>query len=96
MSQMRSSTDSVSTDSWTVPGLTPAASNLYALGLPVLRRRKSTFIHGIEDDAREVIHHLASYLVGDPRASRRAASAITSSRLQNANRTSVGATSGSS
>ena len=31
---------------------------LYALGLPVLRRRKSTFIHGIEDDAREVIDHL--------------------------------------
>ena len=35
---------------------------LYALGLPVLRRRKSTFIHGIEDDAREVIGHLAGYL----------------------------------
>ena len=35
---------------------------LYALGLPVLRRRKSTFIHGIEDDAREVTDHLAGYL----------------------------------
>jgi putative flavoprotein involved in K+ transport len=35
---------------------------LYALGLPVLRRRKSTFIHGIEDDAREVIEHLAGFL----------------------------------
>ena len=35
---------------------------LYALGLPVLRRRKSTFIHGIEDDAREVIDHLIGYL----------------------------------
>jgi putative flavoprotein involved in K+ transport len=35
---------------------------LYALGLPVLRRRRSTFIHGIEDDAREVTDHLASYL----------------------------------
>jgi putative flavoprotein involved in K+ transport len=35
---------------------------LYALGLPVLRRRKSTFIHGIEDDAREVIDHLGEYL----------------------------------
>lgn len=35
---------------------------LYALGLPVLRRRKSTFIHGIEDDAREVIDHLRSSL----------------------------------
>jgi putative flavoprotein involved in K+ transport len=37
---------------------------LYALGLPVLRRRRSTFIHGIEDDAREVIDHLAHYLTG--------------------------------
>jgi putative flavoprotein involved in K+ transport len=35
---------------------------LYALGLPVLRRRKSTFIYGIEDDAREVIEHLAGFL----------------------------------
>jgi putative flavoprotein involved in K+ transport len=35
---------------------------MYALGLPVLRRRKSTFIHGIEDDAREVIAHLAGFL----------------------------------
>jgi putative flavoprotein involved in K+ transport len=35
---------------------------LYALGLPVLRRRKSTFIAGIEDDAREVIGHLDGYL----------------------------------
>ncbi|GAA2056615.1 NAD(P)/FAD-dependent oxidoreductase [Catenulispora yoronensis] len=37
---------------------------LYALGLPVLRRRKSTFIHGAEDDAREVVDHLADYLAG--------------------------------
>jgi putative flavoprotein involved in K+ transport len=35
---------------------------LYALGLPVLRRRKSTFIHGIQDDAREIVDHLAGYL----------------------------------
>jgi putative flavoprotein involved in K+ transport len=35
---------------------------LYALGLPVLRRRRSTFMCGIEDDAREVIDHLARYL----------------------------------
>ena len=35
---------------------------LYALGLPVLRRRKSTFIYGIEDDAREVIDQLGGYL----------------------------------
>jgi putative flavoprotein involved in K+ transport len=37
---------------------------LYALGLPVLRRRRSTFICGIEDDAREVIDHLTRYLAG--------------------------------
>jgi putative flavoprotein involved in K+ transport len=37
---------------------------LYALGLPVLRRRRSTFICGIEDDAREVIEHLTRYLAG--------------------------------
>jgi putative flavoprotein involved in K+ transport len=37
---------------------------MYALGLPVLRRRKSTFIHGIEDDAREVVDHLSGYLAG--------------------------------
>jgi putative flavoprotein involved in K+ transport len=38
---------------------------LYALGLPVLRRRKSTFIHGIEDDAREVVEHVVGYLATD-------------------------------
>jgi putative flavoprotein involved in K+ transport len=35
---------------------------LYALALPVLRRRKSTFIYGIEDDARDVITHLSDHL----------------------------------
>ena len=35
---------------------------LYALGLPVLRRRKSTFIHGIEDDAREIVARLVERL----------------------------------
>ena len=34
---------------------------LYALGLPVLRRRKSTLTLGIEDDAREVIDYLGRY-----------------------------------
>jgi len=38
------------------------APGLYALGLPVLRRRKSTFIHGAEDDARDLMEHLAGYL----------------------------------
>jgi putative flavoprotein involved in K+ transport len=39
---------------------------LYALGLPVLRRRRSSFICGIEDDAREVTDHLARYLAVRP------------------------------
>ncbi len=37
---------------------------LYALGLPVLRRRRSTFLCGIEDDAREVVAELGGYLAG--------------------------------
>jgi putative flavoprotein involved in K+ transport len=40
------------------------APGMYAIGLPVLRRRKSTFIHGAEDDARDVVAHLAGYLHG--------------------------------
>jgi putative flavoprotein involved in K+ transport len=40
------------------------APGLYALGLPVLRRRNSTFICGAGDDARDVIDHLAGYLAG--------------------------------
>ena len=43
-------------------GVVAGSPGLYALGLPVLRRRKSTFIYGIEDDAREVIEHLAGHL----------------------------------
>lgn len=45
-------------------GIVVDSPGLYALGLPVLRRRKSTFIHGIEDDAREVVDALAGYLQG--------------------------------
>jgi putative flavoprotein involved in K+ transport len=40
------------------------APGMYAIGLPVLRRRKSTFIHGAEDDARDIVDHLAGYLAG--------------------------------
>ena len=43
-------------------GVVSEAPGLYAIGLPVLRRRKSTFIHGAEDDAREVTAHLVDYL----------------------------------
>jgi putative flavoprotein involved in K+ transport len=40
------------------------APGLYVIGLPVLRRRKSSFIYGAEDDARDLIAHLAGYLAG--------------------------------
>jgi putative flavoprotein involved in K+ transport len=48
---------------------------LYALGLPVLRRRKSTFLYGIEDDAREVIGELGGYLGNGSSVRRRRESA---------------------
>jgi len=35
---------------------------LYVLGLPLMRRRKSSFIFGIEDDARDLAEHLVAYL----------------------------------
>jgi len=35
---------------------------VYALGLPFLRRRKSSFIHGAEADVRDIAGHLAAYL----------------------------------
>jgi putative flavoprotein involved in K+ transport len=38
------------------------APGLYVLGLPFLRRRKSSFIHGAEDDVRELAAHLAGHL----------------------------------
>lgn len=43
-------------------GVVVDSPGLYVLGLPVLRRRKSTFVHGIEDDARDVVDHLADSL----------------------------------
>jgi len=38
------------------------APGMYVLGMPFLRCRKSSFIHGIEDDARFVTTHLDKYL----------------------------------
>ena len=38
------------------------APGLYALGLTFLRRRKSSFIHGAEDDVRDLGVHLHGYL----------------------------------
>jgi putative flavoprotein involved in K+ transport len=38
------------------------APGLYVIGLPFLRRRKSSFIHGAEDDVREIAAHLFGHL----------------------------------
>ncbi|HET9472408.1 MAG TPA: NAD(P)-binding domain-containing protein [Steroidobacteraceae bacterium] len=38
------------------------APGLYTLGLNFMRRRKSSFIHGTEDDVRDLGAHLASFL----------------------------------
>jgi len=38
------------------------APGLYVLGLPFLRRRKSSFMHGAEDDVRDLSVHLAKHL----------------------------------
>jgi putative flavoprotein involved in K+ transport len=49
------------------------APGLYLLGLPFLRRRKSSFIHGAEDDCRDLLAHLTTFLAGH--RNRRVASA---------------------
>jgi putative flavoprotein involved in K+ transport len=43
-------------------GVVDDAPGLYVLGLPFLRRRKSSFIHGAGDDVRELGAHLAAWL----------------------------------
>ena len=43
-------------------GIVRDAPGLYRIGLNFLRRRKSSFIHGAGDDARDLTSHLANYL----------------------------------
>ena len=43
-------------------GVVPQAPGLYRIGLNFLRRRKSSFIHGAEDDASELVEHVADHL----------------------------------
>ncbi|MDF2732711.1 MAG: pyridine nucleotide-disulfide oxidoreductase, partial [Desertimonas sp.] len=38
------------------------APGMYLLGMPFLRRRKSSFIDGAGDDAEDLSSHLAAYL----------------------------------
>ena len=45
-------------------GVVTDAPGVYALGLTFLRRRKSSFIHGADDDARDLVDHLSAYLRG--------------------------------
>ena len=44
-------------------GVVTEAPGLYVMGLPFLRRRKSSLIDGVGDDARDLSAHLASHLV---------------------------------
>lgn len=43
-------------------GVVVDSPGLYRIGLNFLRRRKSSFIHGAEDDARDLADHLVSHL----------------------------------
>lgn len=43
-------------------GIVVESPGLYRIGLNFLRRRKSSFIHGAEDDARDLTRHLVGYL----------------------------------
>ena len=43
-------------------GIVTSAPGMYRIGLNFLRRRKSSFIHGAEDDARDLVDHLTAYL----------------------------------
>ena len=42
------------------------APGLYLMGIPFLRRRKSSLIDGAADDARDLCAHLSAYLDGTP------------------------------
>jgi putative flavoprotein involved in K+ transport len=53
-------------------GVVKDAPGLYRIGLNFLRRRKSSFIHGAEDDARDIAEHLEAHLrAGAPQAGAR-------------------------
>jgi len=51
-------------------GVVVDSPGMYLIGMPFLRRRKSSFIDGACDDAQDLIPHLAAFL--DDRAARRA------------------------
>ena len=41
---------------------------MYVLGLPMMRRRKSSYLFGAEDDARDITEHLVNYLESNNRS----------------------------
>ena len=43
-------------------GVVSGSPGLYRIGLNFLRRRKSSFIHGAGDDARDLVDHLAAHI----------------------------------
>jgi putative flavoprotein involved in K+ transport len=43
-------------------GVVTESPGMYLIGMPFLRRRKSTLIDGVGDDARDLSAHLVSYL----------------------------------
>jgi putative flavoprotein involved in K+ transport len=43
-------------------GVVTESPGMYLMGMTLLRRRKSSFIHGAGDDARDLSAHIASYL----------------------------------
>ena len=43
-------------------GVVSGSPGLYRIGLNFLRRRKSSFIHGADDDARDLVDHLAVHI----------------------------------
>jgi putative flavoprotein involved in K+ transport len=47
-------------------GVVADAPGLYRIGLNFLRRRKSSFIHGAEDDAVDIVDHLVDHLARRP------------------------------
>jgi len=57
-------------------GVVTESPGLYLMGMPFLRRRKSTLIDGVGDDARDVSAHLARFLDTGRRPLQSAASAL--------------------
>ena len=43
-------------------GIVTDSPGMYRIGVNFLRRRKSSFIQGAEDDARDLVDHLSAYL----------------------------------